>query len=310
VIFILGTTASGKTALSEEILKAGRYELINIDAAQMYSKFSIGTAKPLKEELSCEHHLFDFIDQAVFYTSRDYKKLAQEKCLKIWERGKVPVFVGGTLFYAKEMLFEWQGAEPICLDSIGFNLPRYEDVFIIPYKEKRQLLQRIDSVRSDQINSNDDYRVTRALEIALNERVFPSSIKECESNFFSSVQMVFISPEREILKKRINFRLDQMFSSGWIKEAESCLKTEWEFFLRKKRFIGYSSILDWLLIGNFSQEAKEILKVQIERDTFAYAKRQVCFWKMLVKKIKKMEIQVTSCQVSSWQEGLDKVSLL
>ena len=45
-IFIMGPTASGKTALAIALQQQLPVELINVDSAQVYRQLDIGSAKP------------------------------------------------------------------------------------------------------------------------------------------------------------------------------------------------------------------------------------------------------------------------
>ncbi len=49
VIFIIGTTASGKTKLSIEIAKQYNGEIVSCDSMQLYKEADIMTAKATKE---------------------------------------------------------------------------------------------------------------------------------------------------------------------------------------------------------------------------------------------------------------------
>ncbi len=59
-IFLMGPTASGKTALAIELRKILPVELISVDSALIYKGMDIGTAKPNAEELlAAPHRLLD-----------------------------------------------------------------------------------------------------------------------------------------------------------------------------------------------------------------------------------------------------------
>ena len=57
LVVILGPTASGKTALSIEIAKKLKTEIISCDSRQFYKELKIGSAPPSKKELKLiKHH--------------------------------------------------------------------------------------------------------------------------------------------------------------------------------------------------------------------------------------------------------------
>ena len=60
VLFIVGPTASGKTAASLQLAARTRVEIVNADSRQVYRGMSVGTGKPAPAELaSVPHHLID-----------------------------------------------------------------------------------------------------------------------------------------------------------------------------------------------------------------------------------------------------------
>ncbi|MFI3137165.1 MAG: isopentenyl transferase family protein, partial [Methylococcaceae bacterium] len=62
-IFLMGPTASGKTALSVQLAQALNGEIISVDSALVFKGMDIGTAKPTMEERGgIPHHLIDILD--------------------------------------------------------------------------------------------------------------------------------------------------------------------------------------------------------------------------------------------------------
>jgi tRNA dimethylallyltransferase len=107
---IAGPTASGKTTLGVELALRLSGEVINFDSVQIYRQIQIATAKPTEEEKrGIPHHLIDYVDPNINYTSGDWARDAGEKIAEIESRGRVPVLVGGTGFYLRTLcqpLFE------------------------------------------------------------------------------------------------------------------------------------------------------------------------------------------------------------
>lgn len=99
-IFLMGPTASGKTALSVELAKTFNAEIISVDSALVFKGMDIGTAKPNIEERSgIAHHLIDILDPAESYSTGEFRKQALALMADITARGKVPLLVGGTMLY-------------------------------------------------------------------------------------------------------------------------------------------------------------------------------------------------------------------
>ena len=105
VLAIVGSTASGKTAVSVELAKRIDGEIISADSRLIYRDFNIGTAKPTVEEMcSIPHYMIDIIPPETLYSAGDYKKDASDAVEKIISKGKTPIVVGGTGFYVRSLL--------------------------------------------------------------------------------------------------------------------------------------------------------------------------------------------------------------
>ena len=107
---IIGPTASGKSNLSLNVIEAlaaqgYNAEVINADAMQLYRGLDIGTAKLMVEHRrGIVHHLIDEISPSQEMTAVEYSLLAKSKAESIIQAGKLPVFVGGSMFYLSAAL--------------------------------------------------------------------------------------------------------------------------------------------------------------------------------------------------------------
>ena len=74
-IFLLGPTASGKTELTKFCYDYFQLELVNVDSAQIYKGFNIGSAKPSAVDLKkYPHHLIDIIEPDTSYSVSRFRK--------------------------------------------------------------------------------------------------------------------------------------------------------------------------------------------------------------------------------------------
>ena len=105
MIVIAGPTAAGKTKLSIALAEAVGGEIISADSMQVYRHMNIGTAKITKEEMrNIPHHMIDILDPWEDYNVALFKA-GCEQCLPgIYERGHIPIVVGGTGFYIQALL--------------------------------------------------------------------------------------------------------------------------------------------------------------------------------------------------------------
>ena len=104
-IFIMGPTASGKTALACALYDELPCELISVDSALVYKDMNIGTAKPTAQELAqYPHHLIDIRDPSEPYSAADFREDVLRVMADVTARGNIPVLVGGTMLYFKFLL--------------------------------------------------------------------------------------------------------------------------------------------------------------------------------------------------------------
>ncbi|MBD3273317.1 tRNA (adenosine(37)-N6)-dimethylallyltransferase MiaA [Candidatus Dependentiae bacterium] len=273
VILISGPTASGKTDLSLEVGNFLPVEIINADMGQFYTPFSIGTAKPDWKKQKIKHHLFDILNTPKDLSVAEYTELVKEKINLVWKKNKIPVIVGGSLFYIKSLFFPPKKIKKInqCISFEDQNL--------------WELLNKIDPIRASHIHPNDEYRLKRALDIWKETGLKPSQIKPDFSPFFNSF-FIHLNLEKDVLYKRIEKRTKKMFDLGWVKEVEKILGSDWESFFLKKGLIGYKNIVDWIKNGKDKKQF-DCLVEEVIKETKLYAKRQKTFWKSFKKHLQK-----------------------
>ena len=194
---IAGPTASGKTALGVELARRVDGEVVNFDSVQIYRGIELATAKPtIEERRGVIHHLIDYVDPTVNYTSADWSRDAAEKIAEIESRGKTVVLVGGTGFYLRTLnpLFE----SPATDESIRDRLRAI--------KEKRgaeflhRLLNKIDPSAAGKLFPRDYVRVMRALEyyFQTGERFSEQQPNRAEQpEFAERIRLIVLEPPRQ-----------------------------------------------------------------------------------------------------------------
>ena len=99
LLILTGPTAAGKTALSIRLAKAVGGEIISADSMQIYKKMNIGTAKIRPEEMQgVPHFLVDQLDPKEEFNVVRFQEMAKDAMEQIYERGHIPIVVGGTGF--------------------------------------------------------------------------------------------------------------------------------------------------------------------------------------------------------------------
>lgn len=273
-IVLSGPTGVGKTAFSVELSRRLPVEIINGDMGQLYQPLSIGTAKPPKDTYACPTHFFDYLTKPVSFSSMAFRHEA-ERCMRgIWERGNIPLIVGGTLFYCMSLFFP-----PIAKREDSGRATLTTDYAHLSTAELWELLHTLDPVRAAAVSRNDRYRLDRALQLWHQHGVPPSSLLPA-FNPLGRFLFVFLTRDRAELYARIESRCDEMISEGFLQEVEG-LSAEWRSFVREKKLIGYPEMLD-VAEGHLSiNEAIAFIKKQ----TRNYAKRQNTFWRMLHRRL-------------------------
>lgn len=198
IICIVGPTAVGKTKLSVELAKIYNGEIINADSMQIYKGLDIGTAKVTKEEMQhIKHHLLSFKEVEEDYTVFDYQKDARKKIDEIKSKGKIPILVGGTGYYIKSALYDYE----FNLEEID-NRSNYDDL------SNEEINRRIDNYECGFIYDRDNrQRIIRLLN-KLENGWFPEQ-KEFKL-IYPDVIFIGLTTDREKLYERINERFDNM----------------------------------------------------------------------------------------------------
>jgi len=220
-IFLMGPTAAGKTALAFALHDRLPVEIISVDAAQVYRGLDIGTAKPSPAERArCPHRLIDIRDPAESYSAADFCVDALQAMQEITAAGRIPLLVGGTMFYFRALeqgLPQLPGADP----DLRMRLQHEMDQ--LGQSALHARLAALDPARAARIHPNDPQRILRALEIiALTGRTASSFGKQGESPLPYQVTKLSLYPEdRSWLHRRISERFHAMLDQGLLDEART-----------------------------------------------------------------------------------------
>lgn len=278
VIILHGPTGVGKTECADYLASVLPVEIVNSDMGQLYTPLTIGTAKPDWRASATPHHLFDILDAPELFSVTAYRAKLKQILRTIWEQQKIPLIIGGSSYYVMSLFF------PPTLTVSAVALASVEASKGKPFAENDKdlwgKLHEIDPERAEQIDLADTYRIARALEIWQSTGIKPSAYKPVY-NPIADYYFIWITRDRDELYKRIDERVVAMMSAGWIEEVKSLRGTQWEPFLRQKKIIGYTEILDHLA----GEIPYDTMVSMIQKRTRNYAKRQITFWRMLKEKL-------------------------
>jgi tRNA dimethylallyltransferase len=272
VIAIVGPTASGKTAMAIAIAKKIGGEIVSADSRQIYRGMDIGTAKPSAgEQREIPHHLIDIKDPDEDYTVADYKADATAAIEKIITRGTLPLLVGGTGLYVKAVLENLDIPKAVAHPELRAKIER--DIAKDGLATVFERLVALDPEAAYVVDPKNPRRVVRALEVAIaTGEPFTAQRKKNDPLFDTLV--IGLNPPPELLRKRIDQRVDMMMREGLVGEVKSLVK---KYGATPVAFdaIGYREIIAHLSGTLTLDEAT----VAIKMNTWHFAKRQMTWFK-------------------------------
>ena len=276
LVVLTGPTAVGKTKLSISLAKALNGEIISADSMQVYKYMDIGSAKITEKEMDgVPHHLIDVLSPFEEFHIVRFQELAKKAMEDIYNRGKTPVFVGGTGFYIQAITKDIDFTE-------GEEDKQYREELSRLAAEKgneflHEMLREVDKKSAEEIHANNVKRVIRALEF-YKENGFPISQhneeqKQNETPY--NLAYFVLNAPRDLLYERIDRRVDKMMENGLVKEVQKLKDMGCRREMTSMQGLGYKEILSFLDGEIPLDEAVRILK----RDTRHFAKRQLTWFR-------------------------------
>lgn len=275
LIVLTGPTAVGKTDLSIRLAKGVGGEIISADSMQVYRRMNIGTAKIRPEEMDgVRHHLIDILEPEESFNAFLFKEYAKKAADGIWERGNIPIIVGGTGFYIQTLLYDIEFAQSDD-DGIRDELNRL-------YAEKgagymHDMLQEIDPDYAAEVHENNVKKVIRAIEFYRQTGCRMSEHNAVQRERTSPYNFAYfvLSDDRKLLYDRIDRRIDKMLEEGLVDEVKALLSEGLKRDSVSMQGLGYKEIAAYLAGEISLDEAVYILK----RDTRHFAKRQLTWFR-------------------------------
>lgn len=275
-VILTGPTAVGKTEISLKLAKEIGGEIISADSMQVYRYMDIGSAKIDRESRNrIPHHLIDVLDPKEEFNVYRFQQMAKEALTGIYERGNIPVIVGGTGFYIQALLYDVDFETEDEADEIRFRLTALAKENGNAYLHEK--LTEVDPVSAMEIHQNNVKRVIRALEF-YEKNHFPISEhnqiqrqKESEYNFCYFV----LNDDRTKLYERIDTRVGQMLADGLLEEVRRLKEMGCDKSMVSMQGLGYKELLSYLS-GEIDYEQAVYL---IKRDSRRFAKRQITWFR-------------------------------
>ncbi|KRE00298.1 tRNA dimethylallyltransferase [Bosea sp. Root381] len=275
-VLIAGPTASGKSALAVTLARRLDGTVVNADSMQVYTDLRIITARPTPdEEAMAPHRLYGHVDGAVNYSAMRYAADAAALLPELADVGSLPILVGGTGLYFKA-LTEGFSAIPSVPEAVrsAFRARVEGQETSLLHAE----LAGIDPEMAQRLKPGDRMRIMRALEVhEATGRSIASFQGERHPGPLDGLPLLklFVSPEREVVRARIDRRFEQMMAQGALDEVAALRERRLDPLLPAMRAHGVPGLIAHL-DGALSLD--EAIR-RGQADTRAYAKRQVTWFR-------------------------------
>ena len=276
LIILTGPTAAGKTKVSIGLAKAVGGEIISADSMQVYRHMDIGSAKIHEDEMDgVVHHLVDILEPNEEFHVAKFQELAKEAMKKIYDKGRIPIVVGGTGFYIQALLYDIDFSE-------GEEDGAFRKELEIFANENgaaalHEKLKTVDPKSAEVIHANNVKRVIRALEFyhQTGKRISEHNEKERQKSSPYRFAYFVLNDERAHLYEKIDRRVDRMMEEGLVSEVMWLKNQGYAKDMVSMQGLGYKEILKYLDGECSLDEAVYTIK----RDTRHFAKRKITWFK-------------------------------
>ncbi|MGH7466727.1 MAG: tRNA (adenosine(37)-N6)-dimethylallyltransferase MiaA [Longimicrobiales bacterium] len=275
-IVITGATATGKTALSIEVARALKGEIISVDSRQVYRGMDIGTAKPTTaQQQAVPHHALDLISPDQRYSAGRFARDARAWMAEIRARGHLPILTGGTGFFLRALthpMFDEPELPRVERRALAHWLARKPDA------ELQRWLSVLDPELAKRLaREGGRQRRLRGLEIPLLTGYPLSWWHQQAPNSREPLPLrtFVVALPREALYRRINERVVAMIDAGLVDEVRALQCQGFDQDSPGLNATGYIELLPYL--RGETELASAIDAIQ--RATRRYARRQLTWFR-------------------------------
>ena len=268
---IVGATATGKSQLAMTLATRYLGQIISADSRQVYRHMDIGTAKPtVTDRQLVSHHLVDIIEPDVAFGLQQFMTLESIAYQNVNNENMLPFLVGGTGQYVWAVLEGWIIPEVPPDEKSRRSLEALAEKSGVD--AVFEMLESIDSYAAAKVDRQNARRVIRAIEVATYKKQHPGprKIDPGIDNLVIGLRM-----DRERLYSRIDRRVDEMVSAGWLNEVRNLLDLGYDDTLPALSGVGYAE-LSSCLNGDLSMD-EAIAKTKLR--THKYARQQHAWFK-------------------------------
>ena len=216
-------------------------EIVAVDAMQVYRRMNIGTAKPSAADRSAvPHHGIDLAEPSDDFAVTDFERAAKAAVADITGRGCRPLLVAGTGLYLRSLTdpMEIPGRWPELRAELE---ARASSEGSEPLHGE---LAALDPVAAGRMESSNERRVVRALEVTLGSgRPFSSFGTGMDQYPPVEFEQVGLQWPRDVLTARIAQRVHRMMADGLLHEVEQLMAEPLPLSRSARQALGYKELV-------------------------------------------------------------------
>ncbi len=243
-LVVVGPTASGKSDVAMALARNGGYEIVAVDAMQVYRGMDIGTAKPTAaDRAAVPHHCLDLVEPSVEFTVAEFATAARDAIDRIAGRGARPLLVAGTGLYVRAITdpMEIPGRWPELRARLEHRAA-VEGAAVLHAE-----LAGLDATAAARIEPANTRRIVRALEVTLGAgRPFSSFGPGLDTYPPVPFVQVGLRWQRPALAVRIERRVERMIADGLVEEVGRLLDRPGGLSRTARQALGYKELIDHL----------------------------------------------------------------
>lgn len=288
VLVLTGPTGCGKSQLALDLAERLGAEIVSMDSMALYRRMDIGTAKPtVDDRRRVPHHLLDVLEPWESASVAWWLERAEACCRDITQRGKRPLFVGGTPLYLKALLhglFDGPPADETIRRRLNDEAASVGDAAL------HARLAVVDPVSAARLHPNDVRRVIRALEVW---ELTGRPISAWQTQWMTSdhppadSRCLCLDLPRPELYTRIDARVERMVAEGLVDEVRALRQLERPLSREAAQALGYKEMFAYL--DGRTNLMDTIQHIQMRSRNFA--KRQMTWFRHLpVRRIERPEL--------------------
>ncbi len=285
IITISGPTCTSKSEIAVALAHIINGEIISCDSMQIYKHMDIGTAKINEDEKeNISHFMISEIEPTESFNIKSFKERTYKYINEITNRKHTPILVGGTGFYLNSIIYD----NDFPYEDYEKNAEIKKELDQIEKIEGKEalykILKEIDIESYNKIDKNNIYRIKRAITYFKlhNEKISThNELEKLKKEKFDGKYICLID-DRDNLYKRIDKRVDKMFSQGLIDEVKALIKLGVNKNSQSMSAIGYRELYDYCFneIKNIKNDISlDEIKEKIKQHSRNYAKRQLTWFK-------------------------------